>query len=92
MKLHFLSRFDYYGSFGTGLVCYILGFFLVLFTFKEIKKEGAAKGGRNMVTFRDLGNSFMVLFKKREGGMRHIVILLIVAFTVRLFYRVPQKK
>ena len=81
-----MSRFDYFGSFGMGLLCYILGLLLVLITFKETKKEGEAKGGRNMVSLSDLANSFMVLVKKREGGMRHIVILLIVAFTVRLVY------
>lgn len=75
------KRFDYFGSFGMGLLCYILGLLLVLITFKETKKEGEAKGGRNMVSLSDLANSFMVLVKKREGGMRHIVILLIVAFT-----------
>jgi len=79
------KRFDYYGSFGAGAICYALGFLIVLLTFKDPKKKNGEPTtetkGRSVVSLQDLANSFKVLTKPREGGMRHIVVLLYACFT-----------
>ena len=82
-----LRRFGYYGSFGCGAFCFASGFFFVLFFFKEPKKqalpsESKDAEGRSAVSLKNVANSFSVLVKKREGGMRHIVILTYACFAV----------
>ena len=82
-----LSRFGYYGSFGAGAIIFAVGFFFVLFFFKEPKKlapssESKNAGGRSVVSLKNVANSFSVLMKEREGGMRHIVVLTYACFAV----------
>ena len=82
-----LSRFGYYGSFGAGAIIFAFGFFFVLFFFREPKKlalspESEDAGGRNVLSLKNVANSFSVLVKKREGGMRHIVVLTYACFAV----------
>jgi len=81
------KQFGYYGSFGCGAFCFVSGFFFVLFFFKEPKKqappsESKDAGGRSAVSLKNVANSFSVLVKKREGGMRHIVILTYACFAM----------
>ena len=81
------SRFGYYGSFGAGAILFAFGFFFVLFFFKEPKKpppppESKDANGRSVVSLKNVSNSFSVLVKEREGGMRHIVILTYACFAV----------
>ena len=80
------SRFGYYGSFGAGAMCYGLGFIIVHFGFKETEKEQQEKKHKRASLFsvKNLANSFKVLLKKRSGGLRHIVILLVASFLVKL--------
>ena len=82
-----LSRFGYYGSFGAGAILFAFGFFFVLFFFKEPKKlapshESKDASGRSVVSLKNVANSFSVLVKEREGGMRHIVVLTYACFAV----------
>ena len=82
-----LSRFGYYGSFGAGAIIFAFGFLFVLFFFKEPKKlapppESKDASGRSIVSLKNVANSFSVLVKEREGGMRHIVILTYACFAV----------
>ena len=84
------SRFGYYGSFGAGAILFAFGFFFVLFFFKEPKKpppppESKDANGRSVVSLKNVSNSFSVLVKEREGGMRHIVILTYACFAVWKF-------
>ena len=83
-KLH-LPRFDYYGSFGAGAICNALGFFYVLFVFKETKKQEPEDKGQeaSILSLKNLSNSFKVLTKERSEGLRHVVILLVVCSLVR---------
>ena len=82
-----LPRFGYYGSFGCGAFCFASGFFFVLFFFKEpikqaLPSESKDAEERSVVSLKNVANSFSVLVKKREGGMRHIVILTYACFAV----------
>ena len=84
------NRFGYYGSFGAGASLFAIGFCFVLFFFKEPKRQApepkdASK--RSVVSLKNVANSFSVLVKEREGGMRHIVILLYTCFTVSKFWK-----
>ena len=53
--------------------------------FKEPKRqipEQNHEGERSLVSLKNMANSFSVLIKKREGSMRHIVILTYSCFAV----------
>lgn len=86
------KKFDYFGSFGGGAICFALGFCLVGLFFKEPKRREKEtekeeeteeeKEGSSILSLSNLANSFRVLVKRREGSMRHIVVLLYVCFTV----------
>ena len=82
-----ISSFGYYGSFGAGAIIFAFGFFFVLFFFEEPKKlapppESKDASGRSIVSLKNVANSFSVLVKEREGGMRHIVVLTYACFAV----------
>ena len=49
---------------------------------KDGDKDNEEKTGSSIFSLSNLVNSFGVLVKRRNGGMRHIVILLYVCFTV----------
>ena len=80
------KKFDYFGSFGGGAICFALGFCLVGLFFKEpkIKRENKDKEGASssILSLSNLANSFGVLVKQRRGSLRHIVVLLYTCFTV----------
>ena len=86
-------RFDYYGSFGFGALCFALGFLYVLLKLKEAKKEPENRDEQSkelikknkLMSLENLRNSFKVIVKKRKGSLRHIVILLIGCFMVRSY-------
>ena len=82
--LFFFFRFHYYGSFGAGALFSCIGFFFVLFTFKETEKTITEKSEKNprITSLDNLLCSFKCLFKKRSEGMRHIVILLVSCMVV----------
>ena len=78
------KKFDYFGSFGGGAICFALGFCLVGLFFEEPKRKTEnteKKKTSDILSLTNLANSFGVLVKKRPRSMRHIVILLYVCFT-----------
>ena len=83
------KKFDYFGSFGGGAICFALGFCLVGLFFKEPKIKRENKGeekkeeaSSSILSLSNLANSFGVLVKRRRGSLRHIVVLLYTCFTV----------
>lgn len=76
------KRFSYYGNFGFALLAFAAGFLLAMFQLKETKKDQSKdeKEEKGLVSLENLTNSFKVLVKRREGSLRHIVILLVAAF------------
>ena len=80
------KKFDYFGSFGGGAICFALGFCLVGLFFKEPKIKRGNKdkeeGSSSILSLSNLANSFGVLVKRRRGSLRHIVVLLYACFTV----------
>ena len=83
------KKFDYFGSFGGGAICFALGFCLVGLFFKEPKIKRENKGeekkeeaSSSILSLSNLANSFGVLVKRRRDSLRHIVVLLYTCFTV----------
>ena len=76
-------RFHYYGSFGAGAVCNCIGFFFVLFAFKETRKIGnTSEKKTSMASLENLLCSFKCLLRSRREGMRHVIILMVTCMVV----------
>ena len=79
------AELGYYGNFGCASACFLCGTVVVHF---RVHNERMVTENKNKVRIFDWKNvveSFKVLFKVRANNMRHIVIILLICYEIGMF-------
>ena len=98
MSGEILSNFGYEAIYGSGCVLQVLAITYAFIFVKDSDKIRKAKGmpekkevKRNdkksascssIFTFKHIKESFSVVFRKREGGLRHVIVICVSLFGV----------
>ena len=84
---YLFAALGYYGSFGVALVCYLLAAMATFLLIHDSKSGDVVEKTPKIVSFRNVLEAFKVLFKKRVGKLRHIIIILVFCFQLHSFAR-----
>ena len=85
VNVYIYAELGYYGNFGCASACFLCGMVIVHFRVHNKRMVTEKKNKVRIFYWKNVVESFKVLFKARANNMRHIVIILFICIEIGMF-------